>query len=82
MDKPFLIHDALVAYTVLPTRKVVSTVELRGYESPAFETMVFACDESGEITDWLDLDAKRSASHEAAIIAHCAMVLDHTRKDS
>ena len=39
-----------------------------------YETMVFACNNEGEVTDWKDLDCKRYHSLEEMQAGHKAMV--------
>lgn len=39
-----------------------------------WETMVFACNENGEVTNWADLDAEWYGAVEQAHIGHINMV--------
>ena len=39
-----------------------------------FETMVFGCNEDGDVLDWGELDFARYDSEDAALAGHAAMV--------
>ena len=39
-----------------------------------WETMVFTCDESGQVTDWCDLDCEIYDTKEQADIGHTDMI--------
>jgi hypothetical protein len=63
--------------TVIRGTHLVSTVKLPVGRT-FYETMVFTCDEHGKVTDWLELDCKRSSSPAAAAEAHLEIVSDWT----
>jgi len=76
-----------IAETVLPTGYWVSTVWLGlnhrfGDNGPPliFETMVFPCDVTGNVTAWGELDSDRYSTEEEARIGHAAMVEKWTHK--
>lgn len=54
---------------------VVSTVLLpHMWDRVEYETMTFAADEAGEITDWLELDCDRYYTPEQAVEGHADVV--------
>jgi hypothetical protein len=69
-----------VAQDVLPNGYWVSTVWLGidhafgGGPPLIFETMVFACDSGGHVTNWGECDSDRYATEEAAVDGHRRMV--------
>ena len=74
-------NSNIIARTVVGTapnpKYVVSTVRLAGadrmpdiYGGRIFETMVFACDADGAVTDWLELDCQRYETEDGARLGH------------
>jgi len=45
-----------------------------------FETMVFPCDEKGNVTDWGDVDSERYSTEDEALSGHAAMVDKWSKK--
>lgn len=77
----------IIDRTVVNNKYVVSTVLLLGaahlYDlmgRDEFETMVFPCDEQGNVTNWRELDCRRYHSVEAARDGHNDVVLDFLTK--
>ena len=73
-------YDPKVAKTVLKNGVVVSTVKLHvdhghGGTPMWYETMVFACDKSGDVTDWVDLYCKRYTTEDEAKTGHEYVIL-------
>lgn len=62
----------MIAQTVVNGNRLVSTVWL-GFMGP-YETMVFACDADGKVTNWRDLDCVRSTNLGDAVFTHETMV--------
>jgi hypothetical protein len=84
-------HPNIIARTVVGTasnpKYVVSTVCLAGadrmpdmYAGHIFETMVFACDADGTVTDWLELDGIRYRTLDEARTGHNDMVRHWTNR--
>ena len=80
----------VIERTVVNNRYVVSTVRLPGFElapdlynelGGEFETMVFPCDEQGNVTDWMELTCRRYRSVADARAGHNDVVLDWINKD-
>lgn len=62
--------------TVVRNQYMISTINLSlSYFSRAFETMVFKCDETGKVTDWIELDCLRSHSESEAFADHNSLVI-------
>lgn len=53
---------------------LVSTVRLHWPTFTEIETMVFSCDEDGNVTDWGELYCHRYNSDEEAIAGHAIML--------
>jgi predicted ATPase len=75
--------------TIVDGQYVVSTIRLSGAESFAdlyeqfgggYETMVFACEPDGLITDWLELDCQRYHTEDEARTGHKDMVQNWTNR--
>jgi hypothetical protein len=79
MTNPNIIARTVVGTAPNP-KYVVSTVRLAGalrlnlYAGRIFETMVFACDADGAVTDWLELDCQRYGTLVEARTGHNDMV--------
>ncbi len=77
----------IIARTVVGGKYVVSTVRLAGadrmpdiYGGRIFETMVFACDADGAVTDWLEQDCQRYRTLDEARTGHTDMVQNWTNR--
>ena len=56
---------------------LVSTVKLKWsatLESRPYETMVFACNEKGLVTEWIELDVRQYGTKDAAVEGHAETV--------
>lgn len=63
-----------IAINVLDTHYVVSTVELFiPLNGERYETMVFPCDNNGNVTDYHDVDCHRYETESAARDGHAVV---------
>ncbi len=70
-------RQLIQTHVTLPSGQhvVVSTVLLPHlWGRVEYETMTFAADEAGEITDWLELDCDRYYTPEQAVEGHADVV--------
>lgn len=65
-----------IGRTIVASKYIVSTVDAWG----AIETMVFECDAQGNVTNFLELDARRYTTYEEAKAGHKHMVETWERK--
>jgi hypothetical protein len=77
----------IIDRTVVNGKYLVSTVRLAGtlrldlYTGHIFETMVFASDAEGDVTNWQELDSQRYRTIDEARIGHNDMVQSWTDKN-
>jgi len=72
-----------IKQTVVQEKFLVSTVEIEtiwGSSRMEYETMVFHCNASGEVTDWMELYCDRYSNLQTAIEGHEATVLMYQNK--
>lgn len=75
-------HEGVLQQTVVTAECgehfLVSTVAIGGrlgtLADYRYETMVFACDEQGKVTDWMDLQCDRYDFADEAMAGHAQLV--------
>jgi hypothetical protein len=80
-------NSKVIDRTIVGGKYLVSTVRLFSadhvpnlYEGHIFETMVFACDADGAVTDWMELDGIRYRTIDEARTGHNDMVRHWTNR--
>ena len=58
----------------IKTSKGYVLIDSRNTFDHGFETMVFRCDQNGNVSNWLDIDVDRYFSYEEMLEGHVCMI--------